>query len=323
MNKLAQLKSMTTVVADTGDFQSIIDYQPQDATTNPSLLYKAAQLPVYRELVEDALLFGQRQGDGDRLAQSRWTMDRLAVNFGTEILRIVPGRVSTEIDARLSFDTEATLRRAHELVALYQQAGIDPGSRVLFKIASTWEGIRAAERLEREGIHCNLTLLFGFAQAVACADAGVTLISPFVGRILDWYKEAENLAGYPADEDPGVRSVTRIFNYYKRHGYQTVVMGASFRNLDEILELAGCDYLTISPALLGELASTDGDLPRKLDAEKARAMDLARVEYDEAAFRWELNEDAMATEKLAEGIRVFAADTRKLEQFVQEVSQSG
>ncbi|TCT19547.1 transaldolase [Thiobaca trueperi] len=323
MNKLAQLKSMTTVVADTGDFQSIIDYQPQDATTNPSLLYKAAQLPVYRELVEDALLFGQRQGDGDRLAQSRWTMDRLAVNFGTEILRIVPGRVSTEIDARLSFDTEATLRRAHELVALYQQAGIDPGSRVLFKIASTWEGIRAAERLEREGIHCNLTLLFGFAQAVACADAGVTLISPFVGRILDWYKAAENLAGYPADEDPGVRSVTRIFNYYKRHGYQTVVMGASFRNLDEILELAGCDYLTISPALLGELASTDGDLPRKLDAEKARAMDLARVEYDEAAFRWELNEDAMATEKLAEGIRVFAADTRKLEQFVQEVSQSG
>ncbi len=323
MNKLAQLKSMTTVVADTGDFQSIIDYQPQDATTNPSLLYKAAQLPVYRELVEDALLFGQRQGDGDRLAQSRWTMDRLAVNFGTEILRIVPGRVSTEIDARLSFDTEATLRRAHELVALYQQAGIDPGSRVLFKIASTWEGIRAAERLEREGIHCNLTLLFGFAQAVACADAGVTLISPFVGRILDWYKAAENLAGYPADEDPGVRSVTRIFNYYKRHGYQTVVMGASFRNLDEILELAGCDYLTISPALLGELASTDGDLPRKLDAEKARAMDLAKVEYDEAAFRWELNEDAMATEKLAEGIRVFAADTRKLEQFVQEVSQSG
>ena len=319
MNRLAQLKSMTTVVADTGDFESIIDYQPQDATTNPSLLYKAAQLPAYRELVEDALLFGQRQEGGDRLAQSRWTMDKLAVNFGAEILKVVPGRVSTEIDARLSFDTEGTLRRAHELVALYQQAGVDPGSRVLFKIASTWEGIRAAELLEREGIHCNLTLLFGFAQAVACADAGVTLISPFVGRILDWYKQAENLAGYPADEDPGVRSVTRIFNYYKRHDYQTVIMGASFRNLDEILALAGCDYLTISPALLGELASTDGDLPRQLDADKARAMDLSKVEYNEAAFRWELNEDAMATDKLAEGIRLFAADTRKLEQFVQEV----
>lgn len=321
MNKLAQLKQMTTVVADTGDVASIIDYQPQDATTNPSLLYKAAQLPAYRELVTDALAFGQRQG-GDRHAQSRRTLDKLAVNVGAEILKSVPGRVSTEIDARLSFDTEATLRRAHELVALYQQAGIDPSNRVLFKIAATWEGIRAAELLEREGIHCNLTLLFGFAQAVACADAGVTLISPFVGRILDWYKKAENRASYPADEDPGVRSVTRIFNYYKRHGYQTVVMGASFRNLDEIIELAGCDYLTISPDLLGELAAADGDLPRKLDAEKARTMDIAKVEYNEAAFRWELNEDAMATEKLAEGIRNFTADTRKLEQFVQAVGQS-
>ncbi len=322
MSKLAQLKSMTTVVADTGDFEAIAEYQPQDATTNPSLLYKAAQMPQYRELVEDAVLFGQERGGADSLAQARWTMDKLAVNFGAEILRIVPGRVSTEIDARLSFDTSATLRRAEGLVELYQAAGIDPGAKVLFKIASTWEGIRAAETLEARGIHCNLTLLFSFAQAVVCADAGVTLISPFVGRILDWYKKTENVAGYPADEDPGVRSVTRIFNYYKRHGYQTVVMGASFRNLDEILELAGCDYLTISPTLLGELASTEGDVPRKLDPEKARAKDIPKTAYTEPSFRWELNEDAMATEKLAAGIRLFAADTRKLEQFAHEVCQN-
>ncbi|MBK1716410.1 transaldolase [Thiocystis violacea] len=321
MSKLAQLKSMTTVVADTGDFASILDYQPQDATTNPSLLYKAAQMPPYRELVEDAVLFGMNRGGEDSLARARWTMDKLAVNFGVEILKIVPGRVSTEIDARLSFDSDATLRRAEELVKLYQEAGIDPTERVLFKIASTWEGIRAAQALERRGIHCNLTLLFGFAQAVACADAGVTLISPFVGRILDWYKKAENVAGYPSDEDPGVRSVTRIYNYYKRHDYQTVVMGASFRTLEEILELAGCDYLTIAPALLGELASAEGDLPRKLDPEKALAMDIPRVSLDEASFRWDLNEEAMATEKLAEGIRLFAADTRKLEQFAHEVCQ--
>ncbi|EXJ13790.1 transaldolase [Imhoffiella purpurea] len=322
MSRLAQLKSMTTVVADTGDFEAIADYQPQDATTNPSLLYKAAQMPQYRELVEDAALFGRERGGENRIAQARWTMDKLAVNFGTEILKIVPGRVSTEIDARLSFDTEATVRRAEGLAELYQQIGVDPSERVLFKIASTWEGIRAAARLERQGIHCNLTLLFSFAQAVACADAGVTLISPFVGRILDWYKHAENVAGYPADEDPGVQSVTRIFNYYKRHGYGTVVMGASFRNLDEILELAGCDYLTIAPALLGELASTDGEVPRKLDPEKAMTMDIAKVDYDEPSFRWELNEEAMATEKLAEGIRLFAADTRKLEQFTHEVCQT-
>ena len=322
MNKLAQLKGMTTVVADTGDFEAIVDYQPQDATTNPSLLYKAAQMPQYRDLMQEAALFGQERGGGDRLAQTRWTMDKLAVNFGAEILKIVPGRVSTEIDARLSFDTEATLRRAEGLVALYQDAGIDPSRQVLFKIAATWEGIRAAGILERQGIHCNLTLLFGFAQAVACADAGVTLISPFVGRILDWYKKAENVAGYPADEDPGVQSVTRIFNYYKRHGYETVVMGASFRNLDEILELAGCDYLTISPALLGELASTEGEVPRKLDAERAGALEIPKVAYDEPGFRWALNEDAMATEKLAEGIRLFTADTRKLEQFAHEVCQS-
>jgi transaldolase len=319
MSKLDQLKTMTTVVADTGDFGAIAEYKPQDATTNPSLLYKAAQMPQYRELVEDAILFGTRQGGGDALSQTRAAMDKLAVNFGTEILKIVPGRVSTEIDARLSFDTDATLRRAETLVELYQAAGVDPSTHVLFKIASTWEGIQAAEILERQGLHCNLTLLFSFAQAVACADAGVTLISPFVGRILDWYRNTDNVAGYPADEDPGVQSVTRIYNYYKRHGYDTVVMGASFRNLEEILALAGCDYLTIAPALLGELASTEGDVPRMLDPDGAMSMEIAKVTLDEPAFRWELNEDAMATEKLAEGIRRFAADTRKLEQFAHEV----
>lgn len=322
MSKLDQLKTMTTVVADTGDFDAIAEYKPQDATTNPSLLYKAAQMPQYRELVEDAVLFGTREGGNDSTHRARSMMDKLAVNFGTEILKIVPGRVSTEIDARLSFDTEATLSRAEALVELYQASGVDPSTQVLFKIASTWEGIRAAEILEREGLHCNLTLLFSFAQAVACADAGVTLISPFVGRILDWYKNTENLAGYPAGDDPGVKSVTRIYNYYKRHGYHTVVMGASFRNLDEILELAGCDFLTISPALLGELASTEGDVPRKLDPERALTMDIAKVDLDQPGFRWELNEDAMATEKLAEGIRLFAADTRKLEQFAHEVCQN-
>ena len=315
MNMLEQLKTMTTVVADTGDFAAIAQYLPQDSTTNPSLLLKAAQLPQYRGLVEDAAAFGKQRGGADAALRCRWTMDRLAVNFGAEILKVVPGRVSTEIDARLSFDTEATIRRAQGLVELYQQAGIDPANRVLFKIAATWEGIRAAERLEAMGLHCNLTLLFSFAQAVACAEAGVTLISPFVGRILDWHKNAEKVSGYPADQDPGVRSVTRIFNYYKRHGYQTVVMGASFRNVDEILQLAGCDFLTISPQLLGELAALDGTLARTLDPDQARTMDIPRVSLDERTFRWEQNEDAMATEKLAEGIRLFAADTRALERF--------
>jgi len=320
MNRLDQLKAMTTVVADTGDFEAIAEYRPQDATTNPSLLYKAAKMPHYRELVEDAIVFG-RSRDSDGTAQARWTMDKLAVNFGAEILKIVPGRVSTEIDARLSFDTEATIRRAEALMGLYEGVGVGP-DRVLLKIASTWEGIRAAERLERRGFHCNLTLMFSFPQAVAAADAGATLISPFVGRILDWYKKADSVPGYPADEDPGVQSVTRTFNYYKRHGYKTVVMGASFRNIDEILELAGCDYLTIAPALLGELASTEGEIIRKLDPDKARAMAIVRVSFDEAAFRWGLNEDAMATEKLAEGIRLFAADTVRLEQFAREICKN-
>jgi transaldolase len=317
MNRLEQLKTMTTVVADTGDFDAIAEYRPQDATTNPSLLFKAAKMPQYRELVEDAIVFGQSQG-ANSLDKARWTMDKLAVNFGGEILKIVPGRVSTEIDARLSFDTEGTVRRAETLMGLYDRAGVS-SDRVLLKIASTWEGIRAAERLERQGLHCNLTLMFSFPQAIAAADAGATLISPFVGRILDWYKKAESVAGYPADEDPGVQSVTRIFNYYKRHGYQTVVMGASFRNIDETLELAGCDYLTIAPTLLAELASTHGEIVRKLDPEKARNMTIERVSFDEPLFRWGLNEDAMATEKLAEGIRLFAADALRLEQFAHEI----
>ncbi|MBK5970554.1 MULTISPECIES: transaldolase [Thiorhodovibrio] len=318
MNQLDQLKTMTTVVADTGDFESIAAYKPQDATTNPSLLFKAAQISHYRHLLEDALAYGQRKG-GDTDEQTGWIMDKLAVNFGQEILKIVPGRVSTEIDARLSFDTQGTIARAERLVNLYQEIGVDPTSRVLFKIASTWEGIQAAAELERRGIHCNLTLLFSFPQAVACADAGVTLISPFVGRILDWYKAAEHVDSYPADQDPGVLSVQRIFNYYKRHGYDTVVMGASFRNREEILALAGCDYLTISPALLDELSGKDGPLERKLDAAAAREMDIERVSFDEKAFRWGLNEVAMATEKLAEGIRLFTADTQKLEAFAREI----
>ncbi|MBK1703869.1 transaldolase [Halochromatium glycolicum] len=321
MSKLDQLKTMTTVVADTGDFETIAEYKPQDATTNPSLLYKAAQMPHYRHLVEEAVSFGAARGNNED-EHTRWTMDKLAVNFGAEILKIVPGRVSTEIDARLSFDTEATIARAEGLIELYGQVGIDARERVLFKIASTWEGIRAAEHLEKQGIHCNLTLLFSFPQAVACAEAGVTLISPFVGRILDWYKQAENRTGYPANEDPGVRSVTEIFNYYKRHGYETIVMGASFRNPDEILELAGCDYLTIAPKLLAELAEAEGSVPRKLDPEAARGMDIPKVSYDEKRFRWGLNEDAMATEKLAEGIRLFAADTQRLEAFTREICRN-
>ena len=321
MSKLDALKTMTTVVADTGDFEASAEYTPRDATTNPSRLYKAAQMPQYRHLVEDAVAYGKDKGAGAD-EHARWTMDKLAVNFGAEILKIVPGRVSTEIDARLSFDTDATIARAEGLIELYEDMGIDPRDRVLFKIASTWEGIRAAELLERRGIHCNLTLLFSFPQAIACADAGVTLISPFVGRILDWFKHADSVSGYPADEDPGVRSVTQIFNYYKRHDYETIVMGASFRNVDEILELAGCDYLTIAPTLLAELDESDGDVPRKLDPDAARAMDIPAAAFDEAAFRWALNEDAMATEKLAEGIRLFAADTARLEAFTRDICQN-
>lgn len=315
MNQLDQLRTMTTVVADTGDIESIARYRPTDATTNPSLLYAAAQLPQYRSLLEDAVAFG-RSASATLEGQTRAAMDRLAVNFGVEILKLVPGRVSTEVDARLSFDRDGSIARARGLIELYEQAGIDRG-RVLIKLASTWEGIQAARVLEAEGIHCNLTLMFSFAQAVACAEAGVTLISPFVGRILDWYRKAEGRDSYPPAEDPGVRSVTRIYHYYKRFGYRTSVMGASFRNVGEILELAGCDLLTISPKLMEELASSEAEVPRRLDPQSALAMEIPRVTLDEPAFRWELNEDAMATEKLAEGIRNFTADIRRLEAFAR------
>ena len=313
MNKLEQLKRMTTVVADTGDIDAIGAYTPTDATTNPSLLLKAAQKSQYGHLLQDAIEYAMQRSE---LIETRAIdmMDRLAVNFGAEILTIIPGRVSTEVDARLSFDTDATVARAESLLALYNQAGVDP-SRILIKIASTWEGIQAAAELERRGIHCNLTLMFSLAQAIAAADAGATLISPFVGRIMDWYKKAEGVDGYSADADPGVQSVTRIYNYYKHHGCTTVVMGASFRNSSEILELAGCDLLTISPELMEELRNTEGDVPRRLDPEKARVMDIAAIPMHESAFRWLMNEDPMATEKLAEGIRNFTMDTMKLEVF--------
>jgi len=313
MNKLEQLKRMTTVVADTGDIDAIRAYTPTDATTNPSLLLKAAQKSQYGQLLQDAIEYAMQRSDHME-TRAIDVMDRLAVNFGTEILNIIPGRVSTEVDARLSFDTDATIARAESLLALYNLAGVDP-SRILIKIASTWEGIQAAAELERRGIHCNLTLMFSLAQAIAAADAGATLISPFVGRIMDWYKKAEAVDGYSAEADPGVQSVTRIYNYYKHHGCTTVVMGASFRNSSEILELAGCDLLTISPELMEELSNTEGDVPRRLDSEKARVMDIAAIPMHESAFRWLMNEDPMATEKLAEGIRNFTKDTIKLEAF--------
>jgi transaldolase len=316
MNLLESLKRSTTVVADTGDFEAIAEYRPQDATTNPSLLLKAAQQPHYQNLVDDALNFALRAGE-DRAARSVAFMDKLFIDFGCEILKIVPGRVSTEVDAGLSFDTEATLAKARKLIGMYKKAGIDR-ERILIKIASTWEGIRAAEQLEREGIHCNLTLLFSFAQAVACAEAGVTLISPFVGRIYDWYKKERGGKDIPADEDPGVASVTRIFDYFKKFDYKTQVMGASFRKVDQIVRLAGCDLLTISPDLLEQMEKADGQVPRRLSVEAAKASDATKIHLDEKTFRWMHNEDAMATEKLAEGIRHFYADARKLEQYATE-----
>ncbi|MGC6369586.1 transaldolase [Pseudomonas sp. S2.OTC.A_B10] len=299
-SKLEQLKQITTVVADTGDFEAIARVKPVDATTNPSLLLKAASIPAYAKLLDECVA----DCNGDVGLAS----DRFAVAVGQEILKVVPGRISTEVDARLSFDTDAVLKRAHRLIDLYEKAGIGR-DRVLIKIASTWEGIRAAEQLEKEGIQTNLTLLFSFAQAVACAEAGVFLISPFVGRIYDWYKKA-NGNDYTGSDDPGVQSVTRIYNYYKANGYKTVVMGASFRNLSQIEELAGCDRLTISPDLLEKLAADNGKLERKLAPGHAGE---ARVHLTEAQFRWESNEDAMATEKLADGIRQFARDQEKLE----------
>ncbi|MCF6211389.1 MAG: transaldolase [Gammaproteobacteria bacterium] len=318
MNKLEQLRSMTTVVADTGDIESIQQYRPSDATTNPSLLYKAAQMPQYQPLVQSAIEYGQAKGRSEE-QRRLLTLDKIAVNFGKEILATVPGRVSTEVDARLSFDTAATIVRAEQLIALYREAGVD-SSRILIKIAATWEGIRAAEVLEKKGLHCNLTLMFSLAQAVGAADAGATLISPFVGRIMDWYKKAEGVDGYAAADDPGVKSVTTIYQYFKKFDYATVVMGASFRNIDEITQLAGCDLLTIAPALMEELQASEGELPRWLSPEMAREADIERLELNEACFRWLMNADAMATEKLAEGIRGFTADTLKLEQLVQAIA---
>jgi len=312
MSKLEQLKAMTSVVADTGDIEAIKQFSPQDATTNPSLIYKAAQLPQYQSLITGAVAWAKSQ-EGDLLEN---TMDKLAVAIGCEILKTVPGYVSTEVDARLSFNTVATVEKARRIISLYEEAGVER-QRILIKIASTWEGIQAAKVLEEEGIHCNLTLLFSFAQAVACAQAGVFLISPFVGRILDWYKKAEGLESYPALEDPGVKSVTRIYNYYKANGYNTIVMGASFRNAGEIEALAGCDKLTISPALLEELQKDNGIIEQQLKA-NSQSDDPHWDELTEAQYRWEMNQDAMATEKLAEGIRNFAIDQNKLEDMVKK-----
>ena len=313
MDQLSALKQMTTVVADTGDIDAIRQFTPQDATTNPSLLLKASEDPKYSHLLDQARAWAQTQGGSDAEMLANMT-DYLAVLIGTEITKIVPGYISTEVDARFSFDTKATLEKAHRLIELYDAQGISK-DRVLIKIASTWEGIQAARELEKEGIRCNLTLLFGFAQAQACADAGAYLISPFVGRILDWYKKQSPEADFSGDKDPGVQSVTRIYNYYKANGYDTVVMGASFRNTGEIISLAGCDRLTIGPGLLEELAATQGEVEHRLDAAKASSSD-GKHGPSEGEFRWAQNDDAMATEKLAEGIRGFAADQVKLEQLL-------
>ncbi|ADE11441.1 transaldolase [Sideroxydans lithotrophicus] len=313
-NLLEQLKSMTAIVADTGDIEAIRAHQPEDATTNPSLLLKAASLPEYAPLIADALTWAKSQGK-DREQQAHDAIDKLAVNVGLEVLKIVPGRISTEVDARLSFNTQAMLAKARKLIRLYNEAGVR-NEQVLIKVASTWEGIRAGEILEHEGIHCNLTLMFGFAQARASAEAGVTLISPFVGRIFDWQKAKEGRTDIPAEEDMGVLSVRKIYQYYKEHGYPTTVMGASFRNSGEILALAGCDRLTISPALLQELQGAQGALPRRLHY--AGAIKPRPASMTEAEFRWEMNEDAMATEKLAEGIRGFTADQIKLEKALSD-----
>ncbi|XP_073514770.1 transaldolase [Phyllobates terribilis] len=314
---LEQLKSHTVVVADTGDFNAIEEYKPQDATTNPSLILAAAQMPEYKQLVNDAIQYGKKLG-GTEEEQINNIMDKLFVLFGVEILKKIPGRVSTEVDARLSFDKDAMVERAKSLIALYKEAGIDK-ERILIKLSSTWEGIQAGKVLEEQyGIHCNMTLLFSFAQAVACAEAGVTLISPFVGRILDWHVANSNQKSYEPSEDPGVKSVTKIYNYYKKFGYKTIVMGASFRNTGEIKALTGCDYLTISPKLLGELSKDCTKLSPTLTAKEAQACNLEKIHLDEKSFRWEHNEDQMAVEKLSDGIRKFAADAIKLEKMLKD-----
>ena len=313
MTLLESLKKFTTVVADTGDIQAIAHHRPQDATTNPSLLYHAAQMPAYQHLVERATDLALKRGGGHH-AMAEEFIDRLFVLFGGEILKVVPGRVSTEVAASLSFDTEATMAKGRKLISLYEAQGVSR-ERILIKVASTWEGIRAAEQLEKEGIHCNLTLLFSFAQAVACAEARVTLISPFVGRIYDWYKKEHGGAEIAPDRDPGVTSVTRIYNYYKKYGYNTQVMGASFRNVNQIVRLAGCDLLTISPELLDKLEQSEGAVDRRLDPHEAKTVQEPKLHLDEKTFRWMHNEDAMATEKLAEGIRKFNSDAGHLQEY--------
>jgi len=314
--KLDQLKQMTTVVCDTGDINSIKKYEPTDATTNPSLIFQAASDDQYQYLIDDAVRWGMGKTSNET-QMLHYIMDKLFVNFGVEILKIVPGRVSTEVDARLSFDIQGSIHKATSLIGLYEAAGIDR-SRVLIKLASTWEGIQAAKVLEKEGIHCNMTLMFSLAQAVAAAEVGATLISPFVGRILDWYKAAEHVESYPPEKDPGVLSVTQIYNYYKKFGHKTQIMGASFRNVDEILHLAGCDLLTIAPKFLEVLHNDEGTVERKLSPEMSKGLSIDKLTLDESTFRFLVNDDAMATEKLADGIRRFAADTRKLEKHVLE-----
>lgn len=316
MNQLDSLRASSIVVADTGDIEAIARFRPRDATTNPSLLLQAAQIPAYSQLVDDALAYAARVGRDDA-SRAELALEKLAVNFGTEVLRHVEGRVSTEVDAALSFDMEGTLRKANRLMELYAQCGVAP-ERVLVKIASTWEGIRAASRLEREDIRCNLTLLFGFGQAAACADAGVTLVSPFVGRIYDWHRAARHVDDISADADPGVASVRRIYDYFKKHGYRTEVMAASFRKAEQVLHLAGCDLLTISPELLAELAASSGTVARRLSPESAGASHDELQLVTEARFRWLLNEDEMASDKLAEGIRRFHLDTLRLTRFMRD-----
>jgi transaldolase len=319
MTLLDQLSQMTVAVCDTGDLNSIKKFTPRDATTNPSLITAAAQMPEYADVVDGALSWAKKEAAGNEAKVIGLALDRLAVEFGLRILKIVPGRVSTEVDARLSYDTKATIEKGRYLIAQYIAGGVaNAKDRVLIKIASTWEGIRAAEALEKEGIHCNLTLLFGMHQAVACAEAGVRLISPFVGRILDWYKKAEKRDSYPPAEDPGVQSVTKIYNYYKKHGHKTEIMGASFRNLDEIIELAGCDLLTIAPNLLADLQGRDGTLARKLDPAKVASMDIPQLPVDEATFRKLHEADKMAKEKLDEGISGFSKAIVALEKLLTE-----
>ncbi|MEN9343347.1 MAG: transaldolase [Chlamydiota bacterium] len=315
MSKLQELKKLTTIVADTGEFEEIKTYLPTDATTNPSLILAAASKPEYQFLIQEAIQWGKSQGKTPK-DTLELIITKLFVSFGLAILKIVPGRVSTEVDARLSFDIEGSIKKAREIISLYEEAGIKK-ERILIKLASTWEGIQAAKTLEKEGIHCNMTLLFSLPQAIACADVKATLISPFVGRILDWYKKSENKTGYPPAEDPGVISVSQIFNYYKHWDIKTQIMGASFRNTDEVLELAGCDLLTIAPKLLEELSRADGAVPKKLDAAAAKKMQIEKISLDEKTFRLMLNDNAMATEKLSEGIRNFSHDIVKLENLIK------